>query len=98
MVKFTFLLFLSLWALSIVADEFAFFDAVIEGDGAAVSELIASDAVELDYADENGHTPLILAVRGGHVEVVGLLLDAGADIELASDYPADVDCPLSAAA
>ena len=32
------------------------------------------------------------------MEVVGLLLDAGADIELASDYPADVDCPLSAAA
>mmetsp|Transcript_35500 Transcript_35500/g.95249 ORF Transcript_35500/g.95249 Transcript_35500/m.95249 type:complete len:395 (-) Transcript_35500:347-1531(-) len=96
--KFTFLIFFSLWALAIVADEFAFFDAVIEGDGAAVSELIAADAVELDYADENGHTPLILAVRGGHLEVVGLLLDAGADIELASDYPADVDCPLSAAA
>ncbi len=78
------------------ADEFAFFDACAEGDAAAVSAF-AKKGLDVNYADENGATPLILAARNGRVEAVGALLDAGADMELAAEYPAQVDTPLSAA-
>ena len=81
-----------------LADEFEFFDACREGDAEAVKMFVDAQSMDLNYADEDGHTPLVLAVNQGHVDVVEVLVDGGADIELASDYPADVDCPLSAAA
>jgi len=82
------------------ADEFAFFDAVMGGDEAGVTKLIAgaSPPIDVNYPDENGATPLVIAAKQGHVGVVRALLGAGADIELSCDYPAQVDTPLSAAA
>uniref|UniRef100_A0A7S2RHD7 Uncharacterized protein n=1 Tax=Rhizochromulina marina TaxID=1034831 RepID=A0A7S2RHD7_9STRA len=79
-----------------LADEFAFFDACASGDAVALVEL--APRVDLNYADENGDTPLLLAVKGNHSQAVEVLLGLGADVELAAEYPADVDTPLTAAA
>lgn len=80
------------------ADEFLFFDAVRDGDAALVAESLASGEVDPNFADEDGLPPLVGAVNRGHSAVVGALLDAGADIELAAEFPADVNTPLTAAA
>ena len=39
----------------------------------------------MEKADMYGDTPLIWTARGGHVEVVRLLLSAGADTEKANE-------------
>ncbi|MDT0270302.1 ankyrin repeat domain-containing protein [Streptomyces sp. DSM 44915] len=59
--------------------------AVTEGDQAAVRGLLASGAaVDERFPVLNGfndlHTPLLVASRDGHTEIVRLLLDAGADV------------------
>ena len=36
----------------------------------------------LDGYDDNGFTPLLLAISGGHLEICVLLVEAGADINL----------------
>ena len=65
------------------ADEFAFFDACIEGDAVVITSLLSSKAIaDVNFPDENGATPLILAARNGRVEATAALLDGGADIEL----------------
>ena len=93
---FTRLFALGLLFAAARADEFAWFDACADGDAATIREIV-SNGVDPNYPDENGATPLILAARGGHLEAAEALLDGGADIELAADYPAQVDTPLSAA-
>jgi ankyrin repeat protein len=47
-----------------------------------VATLLAAGA-DPDGADENGRTPLFVAVECGHARAVGLLLDAGASPDLA---------------
>jgi ankyrin repeat protein len=39
---------------------------------------------DVNCFDENGQTPLHLAVEQENIELVGMLLDAGADLELSS--------------
>lgn len=50
--------------------------AAFHGDVAQVKRLLATTSPD---ADADGWTPLIWAARGGRVEVMTLLLDAGAD-------------------
>lgn len=54
-------------------------EAVKSGDRASVEELVAGGA-DLNEQDENGWTPLNWAAGRGDVEVVGLLLDKGAEV------------------
>jgi len=59
--------------------------AVTSGDAAAVARLLAEGAeVDERFPIVNGfndaHTPLLVAARDGHTEIVGLLLRAGADV------------------
>lgn len=59
--------------------------AVVSGDTEAVRRLIA-EGVEIDerFPVVNGfndaHTPLLVAARDGHTDIVRLLLEAGADV------------------
>jgi len=61
------------------------------GDGAKVRELIASGSPVNSF--ENGSTPLHLAAQNGHLEVVTLLLEMGADVN-ARDPGTIADTPL----
>lgn len=70
-------------------DEFAFFDACTAGDDAAILASLRT-GVDPNYPDENGATPLILAVKAGQIKAAAALLDGGADIELPADYPSQV--------
>jgi uncharacterized protein len=59
--------------------------AVTQGDSAAVTRLLAEGAaVDERFPVVNGfndaHTPLLVASRDGHTEIVRLLLEAGADV------------------
>lgn len=57
--------------------------AVRDGDAAATAAAIAAgaevDARDPDALDETGATPALVATRAGHVDVVRVLLEAGAD-------------------
>ena len=57
----------------------ALFDAVAKGDAAAVRDLVAKGAPLDGHAPDSGLTPLMMASGYGHDEVVGILLEAGAD-------------------
>ena len=54
--------------------------AVARGDAEEVQRLLELGAV-LDVEDQNSITPLVEAVRGGHAQIVDLLLAAGASVE-----------------
>ena len=72
------------------------FAAVVTGDVAAVRRQIENAAVDLNAVDPaSGSTPLATAVFLGHTEIVGLLVNAGADVNLANR---DRACPLHIAA
>jgi ankyrin repeat protein len=79
-------------------DEFAFFDAVAEGDASTVAQFIADGLVDVNYPDENGELALVLAARAGHADAVAALLDGGANVAAHSTYPADANTALTAAA
>ena len=55
-------------------------DAATAGDVAAVRAQLAANAVLLEARNASSFTPLMVAVEKGHVEVVRLLLERGADI------------------
>lgn len=67
-----------------LADEFAFFDACEAGDAEAISAALEAGTVDVNYADENGYTPLILAAKSGHLDAIDSLLNGGADVELSA--------------
>ena len=52
------------------------------GDVSKAKSLLAQDAGLVNAEDAYGRTPLEMAVRGGHVELVRLLLASGADVNL----------------
>ncbi|KAJ3514394.1 hypothetical protein NLJ89_g2409 [Agrocybe chaxingu] len=61
--------------------------ACSEGDLTRVLELLNEpSAVDVELKDHTGVTPLIEAVRNGHVEIVKVLLEKGADPSNASSY------------
>jgi ankyrin repeat protein len=54
-------------------------DAARDGDLEKVRALI-DEGAEIDARGENGETPLILAILGGHADVTELLIGLGADV------------------
>jgi ankyrin repeat protein len=59
-------------------------DACISGNLAAARHLL-DDGVDVNWKTKEGRTALIQAGQYGHVEIVELLLDRGAKINLESD-------------
>ncbi|XP_030025726.2 LOW QUALITY PROTEIN: protein phosphatase 1 regulatory subunit 12B [Manduca sexta] len=57
----------------------ALLEAAARGDAARLASLLHADCSEIDVVDENGCTALQRAAADGHVEVVQLLLQHGAD-------------------
>lgn len=59
-------------------------DAAKSGDVDAVRRILASDPAAASHRDPSGETPLIAALYRGHREVVELLIDAGAPLDIFS--------------
>jgi uncharacterized protein len=59
--------------------------AASAGNADTVRTLLASPNVDVNGIDEHGNTPLILAARLGHDEVVTALLIAKADVKQKND-------------
>ena len=56
--------------------------AAAKGDDAATVKQMLSEGVSPDDGGEDGFTPLMTAAEAGHVDIVALLLEAGADVNL----------------
>lgn len=62
--------------------EDALTQAAETGDAAAVLRLLEGRPALLDKQGEHGMTPLMWAAHEGHHDIVGVLIDAGANIDL----------------
>lgn len=51
------------------------------GDVAGIARLAATSDFAVDARDSAGRTPLLLAARAGHLPIVQILLDRGADVD-----------------
>ena len=60
-------------------------EAAATGNLDRLQTLVEEDAAALKAGDQSGNTPLHHAAWGGQIEVMGWLIDNGADIELKSD-------------
>jgi ankyrin repeat protein len=63
----------------------ALHQAAGRGHGETVRLLLSHSKAELNVKSQRGMTPLLLALSGGHAEVVKYLLEAGADVTLADE-------------
>lgn len=69
-----------------MANECPLCEAANSGNIAEVRKLIANGKdINTDTVNRYGRSPLVLATRKGHIEVVKVLLDAGANINTAGD-------------
>ncbi len=59
--------------------------AAFSGDTELAENLLKRRSTQIDYRDKNGNTPLHLAVRQNHLEMVKLLVEKGADMEAANN-------------
>lgn len=67
------------------ANAAAFHDLIREGELEQVRTSIARDSVLANMADEIGMSPLHIAVISGHLRIVNVLINAGAEVN-ATDY------------
>lgn len=65
------------------------------GDVAEVAKALA-DGTPVDARDDDGRTALMVAAAHGHLDVVRVLLDAGADVNAQTDEGLNVLALLSA--
>jgi|SRR5215471_6704058 len=72
--------------------------AAKSGNAAVVKELLKTDADLVNARDKDDSTPLHCAVWKGHLEVVSILLDAGAEVNALNQNDHWGNTPLHAAA
>lgn len=78
--------------------EKAIIKAAKSGDTSSIRQLLALDASLISAKDSDGSTPLHCATWKGHREVVGLLLEHGADVNAQNNNDHWGTTPLHAAA
>lgn len=74
-------LFPAIAALLLMASCTNLHEAVRQGDVQEVTDIV-DDGDAIDRGNDEGRTPLMLAVRAGRMEIVDLLLEKGADVTL----------------
>ena len=93
------MLLLATCLLACSCDEYEFWDACAAGDTATMSELLETAAdIDLNYPDEDGRTPLLLAALQDRAAAARFLLARGADAEAVGRWPGPPDGPLATAA
>jgi len=60
--------------------------AVVSGDLSRVGKLVEGDPSLANRGDSHGRTPLHLAVPGGSIDMVGCLIDHGADVNAVQSW------------
>ena len=70
-------------------DIYQFIDAAGKGDENTVLSLLLTSKVNINDTDVYGFTALMNAVAYNHKEVVSLLIDKGADINMNNKYDGD---------
>ena len=80
-------------------EEYEFWEASKLGDVEAMKEILdLVPELDLDYHDDEGRTPLLLAVLGHHAKAVQFLISRGANVEVKGRWPAPEEAPLAVAA
>jgi len=80
-------------------EEYNFWEATRLGDVTAMQNILDDvPDLDLDYHDDNGHTPLLLAILGHHAAAAQFLLSKSADVETKGRWPGPEDGPLAVAA
>jgi ankyrin repeat protein len=73
------------------------FQAVHEGDAQAIKEIVARDGKDVLEQTIGPVTPLVMAISAENEELVGFLVESGANVNHAPDSPQGQTSPLTAA-